>query len=201
MAYNLMRIMENSGVELTNAQQAGIEMFVEKTGQSVFEQKHGGVSLCEIVLEAVCTGDINTLVNEGYDPEVTSLICQTITNKAKNLGINDLKDYHYKIGIMGSNVVNRIVKTENKVYFASRAALDTYSLLECLSAPVVDLPSRIFALTMSGKYNNERNFLIEEKERKMLSVIKDDDLREYCTELFGFIDKMMGNVQKLTCNQ
>lgn len=201
MAYNIMRIMENSGSELTNAQQASIEMFIEKTGQSVFEQKHGGVSLCEIVLEAVCTGDIDTLVAEGYDREITTLICQTITNKAALMGINDLKDYHYKIGIMGSNVVNRIVKAENKVYFASRAALDTYSLLECLSAPVVDLPSRIFALTMSGKYNNERNFLIEEKERKMLSVIKDDDLRECCTELFGFIDKMMGNVQKSTYNQ
>jgi len=196
MAYNIMRIMENSGNELTNAQQASIEMFIEKTGQSVFEQKHGGISLCEIVLEAVCTGDIDTLVKEGYDAEVTTLICKTIDRKAKSIGINDLKDYHYKIGIHGSNIVNRIVKTENKVYFASRSDLDTYSLLECLSSPVVDLPSRIFALTMSGKYNNERNFLIEEKERKMLSAIKDDDLRKGCTDLFGLIDKMMGNVKK-----
>lgn len=193
MAYNLMRIMENSGTINTRAVDAGIEMFIEKAGQSVFEQKHGGQSLHDIVIDAICSADIDTLVEEGFDPKISLFICQVIAQKAAKLGVHDLAAYHQKqLASGGSNIINRIVRTENKIYFASRSALEGTVLLEALNAEEVDLPSRIFKLTTSGKYNGTRTFLDNQKDNALLNNIKDDDLREVCSKLFRRLDESMG---------
>ena len=197
MAYNLMRIMENSGVEITRATEAGIEMFIEKAGQSVFEQKHGGQSLCDIVIDAVCATDIDVLVEEGFDPKISLFICQVIANKAASLGVHDLCAYHQKQKESGgSNIINRIVRTENKIYFASRSVLEGTQLLKSLDAEEVDLPSRIFKLTTSGKYNGTRTFLDNQKDNALLANIKDEDLRGVCSKLFKDLDESMGVIIK-----
>jgi len=192
LAYNLMRIMENSDVAIQNEEKAGIEMFIEKAGQSVFEQKHGGISLCDIVIEAICTGDMDTLTREGFDVHISRLICTVVANKAKKLGVYDLKYFHEKVGKSGSNIINRIVRKENRIYFASRANLESCSLLECLTAPVVDLPSRIFNLTMSGKYSNRKTILDNDVDRKLINRIKNVTYQDVCLKLFGCIDKVVG---------
>ncbi len=192
LAYNLMRIMENAGVEVTRKTEAGIEMFIEKAGQSVFEQKHGGQSLHDIVIDAICTGALSTLIEVGFDPEISRFICQVITNKAAGMGIYDLIGFHEKVGKTGSNIINRIVRKENKIYFTSRSNLEACELLENLTAPVVDLPSRIFSLTMSGKYNSGRTVLDEAKDNRLLNLIKDDGFREVTAALFKCIDRAVG---------
>lgn len=199
MAYNLMRIMENAGVEVTNETEAGVEMFIEKAGQSVFEQKHGGQSLHDIVIDAICSGDVETLVEEGFDSEISRFICDVIASKAAKLGVYDLTSYHVKqIASGGSTIINRIVRTEHKIYFASRSALEGIRLLEHLDAGEVDLPSRIFKLTTSGKYNGRRTFLDNQRDNKLLGNIKDESLREVCSTLFRTIDESMGVVKPTT---
>lgn len=199
MAYNLMRIMENAGTKITREVEAGIEMFIEKAGQSVFEQKHGGQSLHDIVIDAICSADINTLIEEGFDPDISRFICQVIVDKAALLGIYDVAAYHMKqLASGGSNIVNRIVRTENKIYFASRSALEGTRLLQALDAEEVDLPSRIFKLTTSGKYNGKRTFLDNQRDNTLLNNIKDEDLRGVCARLFERLDQSMGVVAPTT---
>jgi hypothetical protein len=192
LTYNIMRIMENSGVEVTRKTEAGIEMFIEKAGQSVFQQKHGGQSLHEIVIDGVCTGNANILIKEGFDPEISHFICNVIKTKAGNIGIRDLVDFHERFGKEGSNVINRIVRKENKIYFASRSNLEACTLLECLAAPVVDLPSKIFSLTMTGKYNNGRTVLDVATDTKLINFLKDDGFKAAAAELFKCVNSTIG---------
>lgn len=208
MAYNLMRIIENSGIEYDRETEAGIEMFIEKAGQSVFNQKHGCISLCEIVLEAVCTGDAALLIEEGFDPKITTLLCDLIIKKAKELGVEDIKEFHEKSGKNGSNIINKIIRANHRIYFASRSILEGCQLLECLEAPAVDLPSRLFKTIMSGKYTGRKTMLDIKKEEekgerrgsrikrdkndaKLLRVIKDSNLRYISEKLFKIINVCM----------
>lgn len=188
MTYNIMRIMENSGVEVDQEMRAGIEMFVEKAGQSVFEQKHGGQSLHDIVIDAICMGDVDALVKEGFDGVVAKFICDVIQRKASGMGIHDLVYFHKN---STSNIVNKIVRAENLLYFASRSYLEGCRLLEYLNAPVVDLPSRIFKLTTSGDFTNKRNLLDSKFENALLTKVS-DDMKDVCKEMFKVIDKLMG---------
>jgi len=159
MAYNLMRITETVGESVNQYMQTDIEMFIEKAGQSVFEQKHGGVSLHEIVIDAICTGDVNLLVKNGFNEDVSNFICNTIKMKALSLGIRDLGSYHVKAKELGaSNIVSKIVKNENKLYFASRSNISLFKLLNIINGVPVDLPSRIFKLTTFDKFEQGENY-------------------------------------------
>jgi len=199
MAYNLMRIMENSGIEMSNAIDAGIEMFIEKAGQSVFEQKHGGQSLHDIVIDAICTADVNALVEEGFDPIISRLICDVIKMKAANLGIHDVKSYHENK--IGANIVSKIVKEENRIYSASRASMEGCELLNCLEGPAVDLPSRIFKLTTSFKSKEERKKAFDRgNDLFMLRSFKDEKYKEICNDMFdtliGYTDLINSSSMK-----
>jgi hypothetical protein len=159
MAYNLMRITETVGEGVDQYMQTDIEMFIEKAGQSVFEQKHGGVSLHEIVIDAICTGDVGLLIKNGFNEEVSKFICNVIKMKAISLGVNDLISYHIKAKATGgSNIVSKIVKNENKLYFASRSNIDLFKLFNTIKGVSVDLPSRIFKLTTFDKFEQGENY-------------------------------------------
>lgn len=196
LAYNLMRIMETSGKELPKKTKAAVEMFIEKAGQSVFEQKHGGQSLHDIVIEAICTGSVTTLVEEGFNPETSKLICDTIRERAAGIGVHDLAGFHKTKGQFGSNIVNRIVRKEHKLYFASRSDLDGYQLMEHLTEPAVDLPSRLYALTTSARFENNRNGLDCVFEDKILENIESDPTKLACKALFKCIDALAGVKRK-----
>lgn len=192
LAYNLMRITENSDCEIDQKTEAGIEMFIEKAGQSVFEQKHGGQSLHEIVIDAVCTANADALIKEGFEADTAKFICNIIRKKAAAMNIHDLVDFHEnKGGKKGSNIINKIVRNENEIYFASRSRLEGCTLLEKLAAPAVDLPSRIYHLIMSGKYDNVRNILDKAVENKMMHHLS-EETKDVCKALFKCIDNLAG---------
>lgn len=189
LTYNIMRIMETSGVTLTQESRAQLEMFVEKVAQSVFQQKHvSGASLHDIVIDAVCTGDVAALVSEGFEDGPVRLICDVIKRKASALGVHDLVYFHKN---SKSNIVNKIVRAENTLYFASRSYLEGCRLLEHINTPVVDLPSRIFKLTTSGDFTNRKNLLDFTFEESLLGKVS-DSMKDACKKMFRVVDKLMG---------
>jgi len=188
MAYNITRVVESSGEVLDPDMRAGIEMFIEKAGQSVFEQKHGGQSLHDIVLDAICTANVDVLEEEGFDREVASFICKVIERKAADLNVPDLVTFHRK---KGATIVGKIVRANNKLYYASRAFLEGCELLEHINTPVVDLPSRIFNTTMSGTYSKKKTVLDKAYDSRLIEQVG-DDFKEACATLFRCIDTIVG---------
>ena len=156
LAYNLLRVMENCGLEVDTKINCGIEVFMDTVANSVFKQKHGKTSLHKIVTDAVCTADKYTLIREGFDAGVSELVCSVIRRKASERGIQNLTLYHNQAIAAGrSNIINRIVREENKLYFTSRSNLATNVLLKNLASyKVVDIPSNIFNKIMAGKTVN-----------------------------------------------
>jgi hypothetical protein len=140
LTYNIMRIVENSDLAKDQKMKVAIEMFLEKAAQSVFEQKHGGKSLYEIVIDGVCMADVEMLVEVGFKRGTTEKLCELVTTRANALGIFDLRVYHEKAKAFGgSNLISTIVKAQNKIYFASRSQLEGIALLKSLEYPSVDI--------------------------------------------------------------
>ena len=193
LTYNLMRIMENSGLKMNKKLEVGIEMFMEKAAQSVFEQKHGGQSLHEIVIDATCTGDVKRLTEVGFNEHISTVICDTIRRKAKELSRPqfDLVRYHELAKENGwSNIIARIVREQNLIYYASRCRLEGIELLNLLEAPAVDIPSRMFKWAVSGKAGLVRTKLDEILEQRELSILNNEDTKDACVSLCGCIDKI-----------
>lgn len=141
LAYNIMRIVENSEYSDNQKVNAAVEIFLDKVANSVFKQKHGVKSLHEIVVDAICTADVETLVQEGFRRGTSTTICNLIKDKAAQVGINDLTTFHKQ---SQSTVLNQIVRKQNKIYFCSRAQLEGVSLIKHIEEPAVDIPSKMF---------------------------------------------------------
>ncbi|MBV5346793.1 hypothetical protein JZU46_01025, partial [bacterium] len=187
LAYNLLRIMENSEFAGNQRLECGIEVFMDTVANSVFKQKHGVKSLHKVVTDAVCTADEEVLVAEGFDPEVSRLVCMQITNKAKEIGVNDLKAYHKQVQEKGgSTVINKIVKANNVLYFTSRSSLDSCVLIKnIMDHQKVDVPSKIFHKIISSKSKAAREY------QCALDSIKDVELREACDHLAEEVAAML----------
>jgi len=199
LTYNLMRIMENSGLEMNKKLEVGVEMFMEKAAQSVFEQKHGGQSLHEIVIDATCTGDVRRLVKVGFNEHISTIICDTIRRKAKELSRPqfDLVRYHELAKENGwSNIISRIVREQNLIYYASRCKLEGCKLLDLLEAPAVDIPSRMFKWAVSGKAELVRNKLDEILEERELSKLNDENVKDACVSLCACVDTIFNGEDK-----
>lgn len=193
LTYNIMRIVEASGLASDQKMKVAVEMFLEKAAQSVFEQKHGGRSLYEIVIDGVCTADVDMLVEVGFKRGTTEKLCDLIVNRANALGIFDLRKYHEnskKSG--GSNIISTIVKNFNKIYFASRSRLHGIALLKALSEPAVDVPSRMFKWAMAGKIGRKKTMLDEITERESISNLKSQSMQQVCETLFDVLDRVGG---------
>lgn len=203
LTYNIMRIIENSNLERNQKFKVGVEMFLEKAAQSVFEQKHGGQSLHEIVIKSICTGNIEPLVNEGFKRNTTIAIVDLIKQKAASLGIFDLVKYHQQVEKKGmSNIISLIVREQNRIYFASRSKLEGVSLIKTLNEPAVDVPSTMFKSVMTGKSTTTNTKLKEFDLHKALSSFSTTRYKEgcsiLCNDLFdtGSVNKSM-NIQSL----
>lgn len=144
LTYDIMRIVENSDLAKNHKTKVAIEIFLERAAQSVFEQKHGGQSLCTVVRDSLCTGDVDKLVEVGFARGTSDKICNLIRQKAEAVGVTDLIAYHQKALNNGSNIIKRIVREQNRIYFASRSKLDGLKLLSILAETAVDIPSRMF---------------------------------------------------------
>jgi hypothetical protein len=192
LAYNLMRILENSQVCDLQSTNVAIEYFLDRVGNTVFKQKHGVKSLHAIVTEAICCGDVETLVVEGFDRDTSQMIVDIIREKAKTLGVSDLRLYYKKAKENGwSNIINRIVREQNKIYYASRANLEACELLDHLEAPAVDIPSKILKDILSGKVGALRTKLEEILECDAVNVIQDEAHREACITLMDLVEGLL----------
>jgi hypothetical protein len=209
LTYNLMRIVENSDLAKDHKMRVAVEMFLEKAAQSVFEQKHGGRSLYEIVIEGVCTADVEMLVKVGFKRSTTTLICELIRKHAAAMNIHDLRKYHERMKELGAgNIISRIVRVNNRIYFASRATLHCIHLLDVIEDNAVDVPSKMFKWVMAGKADAIRTALDSLFEEKSLDDLKDDDLRdvarvicaaieEVCTKKQGDLESNMAALRDL----
>ena len=192
LSYNIMRILENSEVRDDQEVNIAIEVFLDRVGNTVFKQKHGILSLHSIVMDAICTGDVEMLVEHGFKRETSTTICNIIKKKAADVGIYNLYAYHEKAKDKGwSNVINRIIRKENKIYFASRANLEGCQLLKHLEADPVDIPSRILKLIMSGKSDNAKTVLEDFMDKDAVNTIKDVDKRDACKILMDYVEKIL----------
>ena len=192
LTYNIMRIVENSDMAKDQKMKVAVEMFLEKAAQSVFEQKHGGISLYEIVTDGVCTANVQMLVDVGFKRGTTEKLCQLVTQRANALGIFDLIKHHEKAKKFGgSNVISTIVREQNCIYFASRANLEGTVLLEALKSPAVDIPSRMFKWIMSGKADRIQTVLDKVLDENNIRIIKDKTLQDTCVSLCDIIDSTL----------
>lgn len=189
LTYNIMRIVENSDLAKDQKMKVAVEMFLEKAAQSVFEQKHGGKSLYEIVIDGVCTADVEMLVDVGFKRGTTEKLCALIRERAGAIGVFDLVEHHrkFKEGL-GSNIISRIVRQQNRIYFASRARLEGTQLIEVLDEPAVDIPSRMFKWVMSGKAAKASTILDKVLDEDMAAQIKNPDLQEAAVVLCNAFD-------------
>jgi len=198
LAYNLMRILENSTICDHQDTNVAVEYFLDRVGNTVFQQKHGiEKSLHAVVTEAICCGNVEALVAEDFDRATSQTIVDVIKEKAKTLGISDLVLYYKKAKENGwSNVINRIVREQNKIYYASRANLEACELLDHLEAPAVDIPSRILKDILSGKVGALRTRLEECLEKDVLDEIKNADCRDACKSLMDLVEELLAPPHK-----
>jgi len=192
LAYNLMRILENSSVSDSQDTNVAIEYFLDRVGNTVFKQKHGVKSLHAIVTDAICTGNVEALVAEGFDRVTSQTIMNVISDKARSMGVDNLVQYHIKAKENGwSNIINRIVRQQNKIYYASRANLEACKLLDHLEAPAVDIPSKILKDILSGKVGTLKTKLEECLEADALATIGDENHRSACLSLMEMVEEIL----------
>lgn len=193
MTYNIMRIVEDSDLAKDQKMKVAIEMFLERAAQSVFEQKHGGKSLCDVVIDSACAADVEALVEVGFKRSTTEKLCGLIRQKAAAMGITNLRYFHEKIKESGgSNIISRIVKRNHRIYFASRSSVDGVELLEALSAPAVDVPSRMFKWIMAGRAEKTRTVLDKLlTEDRIKNAGLNADTQAACKELCHVVDTLL----------
>jgi hypothetical protein len=191
LTYNLMRIVENSGIAGDQKMKVAIEMFLEKAAQSVFEQKHGGKSLYDIVIEGVCQADVEMLVEVGFKRGTTEKLLSIIRDQAAAMGIFDLRKEYWKAKKNGqSNIISKIVRNFNRIYYASRAKLHVIDVLKALDLPASDIPSEMFKWSMAGRIGQGPTMLDKIINEERAKKIEDSGLREICIMMSNFIDSV-----------
>ncbi len=194
LAYNILRLMENS-IHATDQKLAcGIEVFIDTLANSVFKQKHGVESLHQIVTDAVCSADEQILITEGFDENVVKVICDTIKSKASQVGVDDVKSYHEYIKLNGgSSIINRIIRSQNILYFTSRSNLEGCKLVKnVMDHKSVDIPSAIFGKIMNSP---SRRLVID---RKLISSLSTIENQTYCEKIFKQINALLDDHKGVT---
>lgn len=152
LSYNLMRIIEgNIGYEDREANLA-MEVILDKVANSVFSQKHAGISLEERCKKAICTANLKEMLDMNFPKIGSEKLCAIIKREARSLGIDKL-DKHYENHLTKgrSNIINTIVRKKHRFYFATRASLSPVRLLRHLDAPAVDLTSQLWRKSIELK--------------------------------------------------
>ena len=203
LAYNLMRIVERNIDYKDIKQHVNLELLLDFLGNTVFKQKHGIKSLQGEATDAICTADVNQMVRLGFDREPSLLLCNLIVIEAAKIGIGDLVRYHRNVKENGgSKIINLIVRKQNKVWFATRARLSPFNLLEHLKADPTDLPSHMLKRllrtereTVSEKLGEIKLEKAEKKYKFSMSKWK-----EAYDTMASLIDRMMigGQVHEAT---
>lgn len=203
LAYNIMRILENSEIRDNQKTNVAVEVFLDKVGNSVFKQKHGVKSLHDIVIDAVCSTDVEMLVEYGFNRNTSTTICDIIRKKALELGVKNPASYHkWAIANGRSKLINRIVRQQNKIYFASRAQLEGCSLIHHLESPVVDWPSKMLKTVLSGKAGNVETMLEKYLDRKYgIGGIKHTGIQSACEDLYQCMKQILTRTNEKPRNE
>ena len=189
LVYCLMRAIENSEYRDDKAIQAGVEVFLDRVGNSVFKMKHGTQSFHEIVTDSICEGDLDRLVENGFDRKISEVICHVIKTKAEGHGVYDLIKHHMDAKENGSsNIISKIVRTENLAYFVSRSSIEALKALNFLEQEPVDIPSEVYKWVMSGKARKVKTELSKIYENYLLRSLSNPETRDMCEGLFSAID-------------
>jgi len=194
LAYNLMRIVEKNVPYDRVEEHANLELLLDFLGNTVFKQKHGIKSLQEEATDAICTANVDEMVRLGFDRRPSQMLCDLIRKEAASTGIRNLVSYHEFIKKNGgSKIINRIVRMKNKVYFATRAKLGPFKLLEHLQEKPVDLPSFMMAHVLRSEREKVEDKIDRLKARRMKihNVLKNDKLYAAYTALSNYIDEIM----------
>lgn len=146
LCYNVMRIIEgNVGYEDQDTNLA-IEVIMDMVANSVFAQKHDGESLEARCKRAICTADIDDMLAMGFPEAGSKKLCEVIRKEAKSVGVKNLERHYEKHLKRGtSNVINTIVRTKHRFYFATRASLEAVRLLQHLDGKPTDLTSHMWS--------------------------------------------------------
>lgn len=184
LVYNLLRLMENSEIAGNKELESEVEVFMDTVANSVFKQKHGIKSLHKVVTDAVCAADLPTLIAEGFNPIISEIICNQIKIKAAEIGIKDVSEYNKQVTTKGgSNVINKIIKKQNILYYTSRTNMEGCKIINNLANYTqVDIPSKIF--------NKIMNSLCIE-DRKQLQTFKTPQARIACAEVIKDLNKLI----------
>jgi hypothetical protein len=194
LAYNLMRIVEKNVPYDRVEEHVNLELLLDFLGNTVFKQKHGIKSLQEEATDAICTANVNEMVNLGFDRQPSQLLCDLIRKEAAAIGIKDLVGYHNfikKVG--GSKIINKIVRMKNKVYFATRAKLGPFKLLEHLQADPVDLPSFMMRHTLQSEREKieEKIERLKARRMKVRNILGSEKMYDIYKKLSSYVDKIM----------
>lgn len=194
LSYNLMRIVERNVPFTDVGQHAALEIMLHFLGNTVFKQKHGIESLQEAATDAICVANVDKLVELGFSRVSSKLLCDIIIKEAGKLGITDLVHYHQQVKEKGwSKIINKIVREFNKVYFASRASMTPFNLIEHLECAAVDLPSMMFHIALKMP---EKNVEEELKHKRLNKELREarfktaESIKAYSV-LSEYIDKIM----------
>jgi len=144
--------------------------------------------------------DVGRLVDLGFERSASELLCNLIVKEAKKLGIHNVTEYHIEAKEKGwSKIINRIVKTNNRVYFASRANLSPYTLLQYLESEAVDLPSIMFHTMLKSPVKSVEAQLHTLRLTKELreARFKSDISKDVYSVLSGYIDEAMSKNAEL----
>ena len=147
LCYNLMRIIEGEiGFDNTKMSIA-MELLLDKIANSVFSRKHAGRSLEEECRQAVCTANVEKMIELEFNEEASKALCTIIRKLAPLVGINpnNLERYYEWAERKGrSSVVNKIVRRNHKIWFTSRSNLHPIDILDNLKASPSDLTGYLF---------------------------------------------------------
>lgn len=178
--YSLMRLFEASEYAQNQKLNLKVEALLDKVGNSVFSQKHMGVSLHEIVTDAICELDRTTMVDNGFDPETVDVLFDVLQKTALQCGVSqDLASYHRFLKEVGSssNIVSKCTRMNHKLYTTSRRRSTVEEILQVVDEAVVDLPSRLFDKTKTGSFSKldyktvrEASVMRAEKAQKFKAI-------------------------------
>jgi len=194
LAYNLMRIVEKNVPYDRMEEHVNLELLLDFLGNTVFKQKHGIKSLQEEATDAICTANVDEMVNLGFDRAPSQLLCDLIRKEAAATGINDLVGYHEFIkSVGGSKIINRIVRMKNKIYFATRSRLGPFKLFEYLQADPVDLPSFMLYRTLQSQREKieEKIERLKARRMKIRNILGSEKMYSAYKKLSDYIDKIM----------
>lgn len=145
LAYNLMRIIEGKVGYNDKEMNLGLEVILDMVANSVFAQKHAGVSLEERCKEAICLANESEMLAMKFPAEASRRLCQIIREEAESVGVRDLQAHFRKHKEKNSsNIINTIVRKRHKIYFATRASLHPVRLQEHLEAEANDLVAHLW---------------------------------------------------------